>query len=55
MPDSDEFKEQPGDTRGRRLRVDPDKVEAARQFLARLTRPFSPPATNTPMRPTIIS
>lgn len=36
MADSDQPKEQSGDERGRRLRVDVEKVEAARRFLARL-------------------
>jgi hypothetical protein len=36
MSDSDQSREQPGDARGRRLRVDAQKVDAARQFLARL-------------------
>jgi hypothetical protein len=36
MSDSDRPQGQPGDERGRRLRVDPEKVDAARRFLGRL-------------------
>ena len=36
MPDNDEQREQPGDSRGRRLRVDTEKVEAGRRFLERV-------------------
>lgn len=36
MSDSDRPQEQPGDERGRRLRVDPDKIDAGRRFLERL-------------------
>jgi hypothetical protein len=36
MSDGDQPQGQPGDERGRQLRVDPDKVEAAHRFLDRL-------------------
>ena len=36
MPENDQQREQPEDTRGRRLRVDPEKVEAGRRFLERV-------------------
>ena len=36
MPDNDQQQEQPGDTRGRRLRVDAQKVEVGRRFLERV-------------------
>jgi hypothetical protein len=33
MPDNNQQREQPEDTRGRRLRVDTERVEAGRRFL----------------------